>query len=87
MEADEQALEIFLVDYLDVFARYRMDIGMNTECRKKCTPHKTVSSVQPKPTVAEPLERRLKCQTVSDANLRNPFSTTFFNVHKPTFAQ
>ena len=34
----KQAIEDILVDYLDIFARHRLDIGMNTEFKVKLTP-------------------------------------------------
>ena len=34
----KQAIEDILVDYHDIFARHRMDIGMNTEFKVKLTP-------------------------------------------------
>ena len=37
-ETEEQALEDLLVEYHDMFARHRMDIGMNTESKGKLTP-------------------------------------------------
>ena len=37
-ETEKQAIEDILVDYLDIFARHRMDIGMNTEFRVKLSP-------------------------------------------------
>ena len=37
-EIEKQAIEIILVEYYDIFARYRMDFGMNTECKVKLTP-------------------------------------------------
>ena len=37
-ETEKQAVEVFLVDYHDIFARHRMDIGMNTEFKVKLTP-------------------------------------------------
>ena len=37
-ETEKQAIEDILVDYLDIFARHRMDIGMNTEFKVKLTP-------------------------------------------------
>ena len=36
-ETEMQAVEDVLVDYHDIFARYRMDIGMNTEFKVKLT--------------------------------------------------
>ena len=36
-ETEEQAIEDILVDYHDLFARHRMDIGMNTEFKVKLT--------------------------------------------------
>ena len=37
-EMKKQAIEGILVDYHDIFARHRMDIGMNTEFKLKLTP-------------------------------------------------
>ena len=34
----KQSIEVFLVDYHDIFARHRMDLGMNTEFKLKLTP-------------------------------------------------
>ena len=37
-ETEKQAIEDFLVEYHDIFARHRMDVGMNTELKVKLTP-------------------------------------------------
>ena len=37
-EIEKQAIENILVEYHDIFARYRLDIGMNTEFKVKLTP-------------------------------------------------
>ena len=37
-ETEKQAIEDILVEYHDIFARHRMDIGMNTEFKLKLTP-------------------------------------------------
>ena len=37
-ETEKQAVEDNLVEYHDIFARHRMDIGMNTEIKVKLTP-------------------------------------------------
>ena len=37
-ETEKQAVEDILVEYHDIFARHRMDIGMNTEFQVKLTP-------------------------------------------------
>ena len=37
-ETEKQAGEDILIDYHDIFARHRMDIGMNTEFKVKLTP-------------------------------------------------
>ena len=37
-EMEKQAIESILVEYHDIFARHRMDIGMNTEFKVKLTP-------------------------------------------------
>ena len=41
-EKEKQAIEDVLVGYHEIFARRRMDIGMNTEFKVKLTPKKTV---------------------------------------------
>ena len=38
MDTEEHAVEDILVEYQDIFARYRMDIGMNTEFKVRLTP-------------------------------------------------
>ena len=37
-ETEKQAIEDILVEYHDIFARHRMDIGMNTQLKVKLTP-------------------------------------------------
>ena len=37
-ETEKQAVEDTLVEYHEVFARHRMDIGMNTDFKVKLTP-------------------------------------------------
>ena len=37
-ETEKQAIEDILVDYHDIFARHRIDFGMNTEFKVKITP-------------------------------------------------
>ena len=37
-ETEKQTIEDILVDYLDIFARHRLDIEMNTEFKVKLTP-------------------------------------------------
>ena len=37
-ETEKQAVEDILVEYHDIFARNKMDIGMNTEFKVKLTP-------------------------------------------------
>ena len=37
-ETEKQAIGDILIDYHDIFARHRMDIGMNTEFKVKLTP-------------------------------------------------
>ena len=38
MKAEKHALENILVDYQEIFARHRMNIGMNREFKMKLTP-------------------------------------------------
>ena len=44
-EIEKQAIEDILVEYHDIFARHRMDIGMNTEFKVKLTPKKRQSCI------------------------------------------
>ena len=37
-EIEKRAIEDILVDYHDIFARHRMDFGMNTDFKRKLTP-------------------------------------------------
>ena len=37
-ETDKQAVEDILVEYHDIFARHRMDIGVNTEFKVRLPP-------------------------------------------------
>ena len=37
-ETEKQALEVILVEYHDIFARHKRDIGMNTEFKVKLAP-------------------------------------------------
>ena len=60
-ETEKQAIEDLLVEYHDIFARHRMDIGMNTEFTVKLTPknEKAVNSQNlPMPIY---LKKRPKC--------------------------
>ena len=38
-EVEKQAVEDILVEYHDIFARHRMDIGTNTKFKVKLTPN------------------------------------------------
>ena len=38
IETEKQALENILIEYHDMFARHRMDIGMNTEFKMRLRP-------------------------------------------------
>ena len=82
-ETAKQAIEDILVDYHDIFARHRMDIGMNTEFKVKLTPKDDKSCLQPKSTNADPLERRPICRIGSNAQVWNHYSTAFLQVRKP----
>ena len=58
-ETEKQAVEDILVDYDHIFARHRMDIGMNTDCKVKLTTNDDKTLLQPNPTNADPTERGL----------------------------
>ena len=55
-ETEEQAVVDILVDYHDLFARHRMDIGMNTEFKVK---------LAPKDVKAQSTAKTYECQSTS----------------------
>ena len=60
-ENEKQAIEDILTDYHDIFARHRIDIGMNTELKVKLTPKRRQSGIQPKSAHAYPPKRSSHC--------------------------
>ena len=72
-ETDKQAVEDILVEYHDIFARHRMDIGMNTEFKVKLTPkdNRAVYSqnlprpIQPKEDLFVELALMHKCEIIT----------------------
>ena len=64
-ETEKQAVEDILVEYHDIFARHRMDIGTNTEFKVKLTP-KDDKSVY---SQSQPMPIRLKEDLIVDLAL------------------
>ena len=54
-------IEELLVEFHDIFARHRFDIGMNEKFKVKLTPKKRFLSLQPKPPNANKPEGRHSC--------------------------
>ena len=79
-ETEKQAVEDILVEYHDIFARHRMDIGMNTEFKVKLTP-KDDKAVYSK---SLPMPIRLKEDLIVDnAQLWDHHSVTVLKIRKP----
>ena len=63
-----------------------MEVGRNTEIKVKVTP--TIDkTLQPKPTIANPTEKRLNCQPGSDAKIWDPPKLPFCKYASSSFAQ
>ena len=60
-ETEKQAVEDILLEYHDVFARHKMDIGMNTELNVKLTLKDDKVVYRKKRTNADPPERKRSC--------------------------
>ena len=86
-ETEKQAIEDILVDYHDIFARHRMDIGMNTEFKVKLTPkdNKAVYSQ------SLPMPIRLKKDLIVELALMHEYGVItvlpFSKYASPIFAQ
>ena len=86
-ETEKQAIEDILVEYHDILARHRMDLGMNTEFKVKLTPKddKAVYSQNiPKPT-------HLKGDLIVELALMDKYGiitmVPFLKYASPIFAQ
>ena len=86
-ETEKQAIEDILVEYHDIFARHRMDIGMNTEFKVKLTPKddKAVYSQ------SLPMPIHLKEDLIVELALRHKYGIVtvllFSKYASPIFAQ
>ena len=86
-ETEKQAIEDILVEYHDIFARHRMDIGINTEFNVKLTPkdNKAVYSQNP------PMPIHLKEDLVVELALMHKYGIItilpFSKYASPIFAQ
>ena len=84
-EKEKQAIEDILVEYYDIFARHRMDIGMNTEFKVKLTPKDDKAVYSQRSTNANPPERRRNCRIGPNAQIWNHHSTAFLQLREPHF--
>ena len=86
-ETEKQAVEDILVEYHDIFARHRLDVGMNTEFNVKLTPKddKAVYSQ------SLPMPIHLKEDLIVDLALRHKYGIItvlpFSKYASPIFAQ
>ena len=86
-ETEKQAIEDLLVDYHDIFARHRMDIGMNTQFKVKLAPKddKAVYSQNP------PMPIHLKEDLIVELTLMHKYGINtvlpFSKYASPIFAQ
>ena len=86
-KTEKQAIEDFLVDYHDIFARHRMDIGMNAESKVKLT-HKIDKAVN---SQNSPMPIYLKEDLIVELALMHKFGIItvlpFSKYASPIFAQ
>ena len=86
-EMEKQAIEDILVEYHDVFARHRMDIGMKTEFKVKLTP-KNVKAVY---SQSPPMPIHLKEDLIVELALLHKYGIItvlpFSKYASPIFAQ
>ena len=82
-EMEKQAIEDILVDYHDIFARHRMDIGMNTEFKVKLTPKVDKAVYSQSLLNANPPERRPSCRIGPNIQIWNHHSTALLQVREP----
>ena len=71
-ETKKQAIEGILVDYHEIFARHRMDIGMNTEFKVKLTP-KDVEAIYSR---SMPMPIQLNEDLIVDLALMHKYGVT-----------
>ena len=86
-ETEKQAVENVLVQYQDIFARHRLDIGMNTELKMKLTPKKDRAIYCQNP----PRPIHLKKDLIVEFSLMHKYGIitvlTFSKYASPIFAQ
>ena len=79
----KQAIEDILVEYQDIFARHRMDIGMNTEFKVKLTPKDDKAVYSQTLPMPIHLKEDLIVEVAPNAQKWNHHSTAFFQVREP----
>ena len=86
-ETEKYEVENILVEYHDIFARHRMDIGMNTELKVRLTP-KNDKSVY---SQSLPMPIHLKEDLLAELALMHKYEVVtalpFSKSAKPIFAQ
>ena len=86
-ETEKQAIENILVEYHDIFARHRMDIGMNTEFKVKLSPKDDKAVYSP----SLPMPIHLKEDLIVELALMHKYGIItilpFSKYARPIFAQ
>ena len=89
-ETEKHAVEDILVEYLDVFAKHAMDIGMNTEFKVRLTPKDDKAVYSQSLPMPIHLEKDLNVEFALKRTYRSitvvPFSkyaSPFFGQRKP----
>ena len=81
-DTEKQAIEDILVDYHDIFARYRKDIGKNTEFKVKLTPKDDKAVHSQSLPMPIHLKEDLNVE-LANAQVWNHHSTAFLQVREP----
>ena len=76
---DRENLEDTIVNFNDIFARHRLDIGMNTQFKVSLTPQ---ASLHTKPTSSHQPQRRSDCGTGPHASIRYHYDTPLLQVRQ-----
>ena len=82
-EMEKQAIENILVEYHDIFARHRMDIGMNTEFKVKLTPKDDKAVYSQSLPMPIHLKEDLIVELALMQKIWNHHSTAFLQVREP----
>ena len=82
---DRKQLEQTIIEYNDIFARHRLDIGINNSFKVKLTPKRRASDLHAKFAGTNQFERRPNSRIGANAQVRHNNDPTIFKVCKPNF--